>query len=309
MEERVQKILARSGFGSRRFCETLITAGRVRVNGIQAQLGSKADADVDQILVDNHPIPQPEAKLYIALNKPRGVLSTVEAPDSRSTVRDLVSLPGTIYPVGRLDVDSEGLILLTNDGDLADHLTHPKYQHAKEYRVLVARQPDNEQLEAFRHGVVLSDGYRTAPAEVHIDTQQGKGAWLGVTLYEGRKRQIRETCAQIGLPVVRIVRIRIATLKLGSLKPGQWRKLTTAEIAALKSKPDKPAGKPLKPGKPFDRQTGQQIKKPKIITTRKPTARTAPDYPRKPVKPYTRRVAIGQSQPPDRKKKPRRRTG
>src|SRR4030042_4596975 len=162
MEERVQKILAHAGFGSRRACEDLITAGRVTVNGQVAHIGSKADLQEDQIKLDGKLIKPPEAYQYIILYKPRGVLSTVSSPDPRPTVRDLVPVQGTLYPVGRLDVDSEGLILLTNDGELADHLTHPKYHHAKEYRVLVAKHPDNEQLEAFRHGVVLSDGYRTA---------------------------------------------------------------------------------------------------------------------------------------------------
>jgi 23S rRNA pseudouridine2605 synthase len=141
-----------------------------------------------------------------------------------------------LYPVGRLDVESEGLILLTNDGELANHLTHPRYGHEKEYRVLVARRPDKEQLEAFRHGVVLEDGHRTLPAIVSIESGFGKGAWLRIILREGRKRQIREMCALVGLPVVRIVRIRISTLLLGNLKPREWRSLTENEVAELKGK-------------------------------------------------------------------------
>jgi 23S rRNA pseudouridine2605 synthase len=235
MEERLQKILSRAGLGSRRSCEIIIKTGRVRVNGHVAELGSKADHFRDQITVDGALIPKAEPLTYIALYKPRGVLSTVEAPDPRQTVRDLVPVPGTLYPVGRLDADSEGLILLTNDGELADQLTHPKFRHPKEYRVLVARQPDEKQLEAFRHGVVMSDGHRTAPAEAKIETFHGKGAWMNVVLYEGRKRQIRETCSLIGLPVVRIVRIRIATLLLGNLKPNQWRYLSDSEVKSLKS--------------------------------------------------------------------------
>jgi 23S rRNA pseudouridine2605 synthase len=173
--------------------------------------------------------------IYIALHKPRGVLSTVEAPDPRQTVRDLVPLPGTLFPVGRLDVDSEGLILLTNDGELANRLTHPRYGHEKEYRVLVARHPDEQQLETWRRGLVLSDGYRTAPAKVRVESLAGKGAWLRVILLEGRKRQIREVGTLIGLPVVRIVRIRIGTLQLGNLKTKEWRPLTNQEITSLKS--------------------------------------------------------------------------
>lgn len=234
MEERLQKILARAGFGSRRSCETYITAGRVRVNGHIASLGSKADPERDQITLDGESIPKPEPKVYVALHKPRGVLSTVEAQDPRPTVRDLIPLPGTLYPVGRLDVDSEGLILLTNDGELANQLSHPKFGHEKEYRVLVARQPDEQQLAAFRHGIVLEDGYRTSPADIYVERNHGKGAWLNIILREGRKRQIRETCAQVGLPVVRILRVRMGMLRLGSLKPREWRPLSSAEIKVLK---------------------------------------------------------------------------
>src|SRR5512136_1516345 len=146
MEERLQKIMAQAGLGSRRSCEELIAAGRVTVNGKVAILGSKADPAVDRILVDHQPLKTPETLVYIAVYKPRGVLSTVSDPDPRPTVRQLVELPGTFYPVGRLDVDSEGLVLLTNDGDLANRLTHPRYGHEKEYRVLLARHPDEKQL-------------------------------------------------------------------------------------------------------------------------------------------------------------------
>jgi 23S rRNA pseudouridine2605 synthase len=234
MEERLQKILARSGLGSRRACEELIEAGRVTVNGKMAVLGSKADPQTAHILVDGRSIRTAEPLKYIALYKPRGVLSTVDAPDSRTTVRELVSEPEHLYPVGRLDVDSEGLVLLTNDGELANRLTHPRYGHEKEYRVLVARRPDEEQMTAWRHGVVLEDGHRTAPAQVHFESGSGKGAWLRVILREGRKRQIRETGSQIGLPVVRIIRIRIGSLMLGALKPGQSRRLTEDELRELK---------------------------------------------------------------------------
>jgi 23S rRNA pseudouridine2605 synthase len=237
MEERIQKILAQAGWGSRRACEGLITAGRVRVNGQPVQLGSKADPDADIITVDGRKVAAAETLVYVAVNKPRGVLSAVEAPDPRPTVRTLVTLSGTLYPVGRLDVESEGLILLTNDGELANRLTHPRYGHEKEYRVLVARRPDKEQIEAFRHGIVLEDGHRTLPATAYIESGFGKGAWLRITLREGRKRQIREMCALVGLPVVRIVRIRIGTLLLGNLKPREWRLLTDKEVADLKGKP------------------------------------------------------------------------
>lgn len=242
MEERLQKILARAGYGSRRANEVLISAGRVTVNGTVAQLGTKANPAVDKIAVDGKPIKVEEALVYIALNKPRGVLSTVDASDPRKTVRDLVPVSERVYPVGRLDVDSEGLVLMTNDGELANRLTHPRYGHEKEYRVLVARHPDETQMNAWRHGVVLEDGYRTRPAQVRVESLFGKGAWLRVILNEGRKRQIREMGDLTGLPVVRIVRIRIGSLLLAGINPGQWRYLTEKEVAEL--------NKPLRPARP-----------------------------------------------------------
>jgi 23S rRNA pseudouridine2605 synthase len=233
-EERVQKILARAGYGSRRSSEDLITAGRVRINGVVAVLGSKADAQHDTISVDNQPIAREQAPAYIALNKPQGVLSEVSHEETRQTVRDMIPVPGHLFIVGRLDLESEGLILLTNDGELANRLTHPRYGHEKEYRVLVGARPDSRQLEAWRHGVVLEDGYRTAQAQVRLEGISGKGAWMRVILHEGRKRQIREMGRLTGLPVLRIQRIRIGSLLLGELKPGQWRNLRPDEIRALK---------------------------------------------------------------------------
>ena len=236
MSDRLQKILAQAGYGSRRACEDFITAGRVRVNGQLASLGQKADPAIDKITVDGRPIAAAEALIYIALYKPRNVLSTVESErgDDRQTVRDLVDVSGHIYPVGRLDFESEGLVLMTNDGDLTNKLTHPRFGHEKEYRVLLARRPDQDQMEAWKRGVVLEDGYKTQPVNVRFESAQGKGAWVRVVMGEGRKRQIRETCQQLGLPVVRILRVRIGTLQIGNLKPRQWRYLTTQEIDGLK---------------------------------------------------------------------------
>lgn len=236
MPERLQKILAQAGYGSRRACEDFISAGRVRVNGQIASLGQKADPAVDRITIDGKPIAAAESLTYIALNKPRFVLSTVEKErgDDRQTVRDLVEVPQHVYPVGRLDFESEGLVLMTNDGDLANKLTHPRFGHEKEYRVLLARRPDQDQLEAWRRGVVLEDGYKTAPVDIRFERPQGKGAWVRIVMGEGRKRQIRETCKQLGLPVVRIVRTRIGALRLANLKPRQWRYLTREEVNGLK---------------------------------------------------------------------------
>jgi 23S rRNA pseudouridine2605 synthase len=219
-QERVQKILARAGYGSRRACELIITAGRVKVNKQIIGLGDKADADVDEISVDGRQVKFPESFTYVALNKPRNVISAVSTPEQRKTVRDLVGIDVNLFPVGRLDVDSEGLILLTNDGELANQLTHPRY----------------EQLNLWKRGVVLEDGYKTKPAGVWFVSASGKGAWLRVILHEGRKRQIREMGNLTGLPVVRIIRMRIASLELGTLKPGEWRYLTPIEITGLKGK-------------------------------------------------------------------------
>ena len=240
MLERLQKILAQSGYGSRRACEDFITAGRVRVNGQLASLGQKADPAIDKITVDGKPIAAAESLTYIALYKPRNVLSTVERErgDDRQTVRDLVDVAQHVHPVGRLDFESEGLVLMTNDGDLTNKLTHPRYGHEKEYRVLLARRPDEQRMEAWRRGVILEDGYKTAPVQIRFEGAQGKGAWVRVMMGEGRKRQIRETCQQLGLPVVRILRIRIGSLRLDNLKARQWRYLTMKEVEDLK----KPAG-------------------------------------------------------------------
>ncbi|HNY99833.1 MAG TPA: pseudouridine synthase [Anaerolineaceae bacterium] len=235
MEERLQKILARNGFGSRRSSETIILEGRVRVNGVVAKIGAKADPFRDTITVDGKPLPKTETRMvYVALHKPRYVLSDSGAIDDRKTVRDLVPLPGHLFTVGRLDFDSEGLILLTNDGELANILTHPRYGHEKEYRVLVSEKPDEKQLSALRHGVVLEDGHRTAPAHVKMESAAGKSVWIRMTLREGRNRQIREMAVRVGLDVIRLVRVRIGSVLLGNLKPGEWRELSNVEVRRLK---------------------------------------------------------------------------
>jgi 23S rRNA pseudouridine2605 synthase len=236
MEARLQKILAQAGLGSRRSCEEFIQAGRVQVNGQVAKIGQKADPAKDKITLDGKLVATKVEFVYIALHKPRNVLSTVapEPGDNRKTLRDLVDVPDRVYPIGRLDFDSEGLMLMTNDGDLANKLTHPRYGHEKEYRVLLARRPDDKQLQTWSRGVVLEDGHKTAPAQVRFASTAGKGAWVRVVMGEGRKRQIREIGSLLGLPVVRILRVRIGTLRLGSLKPRQWRYLSTQEIVDLK---------------------------------------------------------------------------
>jgi 23S rRNA pseudouridine2605 synthase len=239
-KERLQKILAAAGLGSRRSCERLIEEGRVEVNGASATLGMSADPAADKIRVDGMPLPsRPRAQTF-ALHKPRGVVSSLAAQGNRATVRDLLPFSGRFYPVGRLDKDSEGLILLTNDGELAQRISHPRFEVEKEYRVLVGRRPAEEQLQIWRRGVVLEDGFRTAPMAVKLEASEGRGAWLRVIMHEGRKHELRDVGLRIGLPVVRIIRRRIGGLELGDLKPGAYRELSARETAALQALPTPP---------------------------------------------------------------------
>ncbi|MCS7178875.1 MAG: rRNA pseudouridine synthase [Anaerolineae bacterium] len=240
MEERLQKVLARAGWGARRTCEDLIRQGRVTVNGQVAQLGQKVDPQRDRIEVDGQPIRLPRTFTYIALHKPPGVLSDEGDGSGRCpTVLDLVRHPAHLFPAGRLDLRSEGLVLLTDDGDLALRLTHPRFGHEKEYHVLVEGRPSARTLEQWRQGVEL-DGKTTAPAQVEILRTEGERTWLRVVLREGRKRQIRRVAARLGHPVVRLIRVRIGPIHLGNLPPGQWRPLTPAEVRALRRSTDRP---------------------------------------------------------------------
>lgn len=235
MEERIQKILARMGHGSRRQCETLISDGRVYVNGVRAGLGAKADPAADAITVDGEKqVYQEQEKIYIAMYKPRFVLSDRAVNDPRRNVFSLVPNSDSLFVVGRLDFESEGLVLLTNDGELANRLSHPRYEKEKEYKVLVAKKPDETQLETWRRGVVLENGEKTASAQVRIVRFQGDGAWLSVIMKEGKKREIREICRMIGLPVVKLIRIRIGTLTVGSLKSGEWILLNEQQVEGLR---------------------------------------------------------------------------
>jgi len=243
MEERLQKILARAGFGSRRACEELIRQRRVTVNGNVAQLGQKADLDRDRIFLDGNPVQAKHGYTYVALHKPRGVLSDEGDGSGRlTTVHDMVSLPERLFPVGRLDLRSEGLILLTDDGDLTFRLTHPRFGHEKEYQVLVEGEPDETTLNRWRQGVFL-EGKRTAPARVTVIEGVKDGVWLRIVLREGRKRQIRRVAAMLGHPAHRVIRMRIGTLRLGDLSMGKWRKLSYAEVKALRKSVQEPRKK------------------------------------------------------------------
>lgn len=245
-QERIQKILARAGFGSRRDCEVYLRDGRVTVNGVRVGLGDKADAERDQILLDGKQVSASQEKIYIAINKPRQVLSAIHQDDDRKDVLDLVPIRAHLFPVGRLDYDSEGLLLLTNDGDFANRLSHPRYEHEKEYIVQIGRRPEEEQLNIWRRGIVLEDGYRTAPARIDLIEAHANSAVLRIVLKEGRKRQIRESGERIGLPVERIKRVRIGKILLGDLKPGEWRYLTRLEVASMSSSSgSQPVRKPV----------------------------------------------------------------
>jgi len=234
MGERLQKLLARAGIASRRASEVLIREGRVTVNGRQATIGMSADPARDEIRVDGVRLSEPETAVIIALNKPSGVVSTSRSQRGAPTVVDLVALSQRVFPVGRLDKQSEGLILLTNDGALANRLAHPRYEHEKEYRVLLDRPPDRAQLEAWRRGVTLQDGTRTLPANITYEGGSTGPTWVKVVLRQGLKRQIRLSAQALGLNVRRLIRTKFAGIELGELRPGAWRKLNPREVAALR---------------------------------------------------------------------------
>jgi 23S rRNA pseudouridine2605 synthase len=234
-EIRLQKVLARAGLGSRRTCEGYITAGRVAVNGQPAKLGMKADPERDRITFDGEPVISAQKLVYIMLNKPAGILSSLKSQGGLPTVVDLVQVPQRVYPVGRLDKNSEGLILLTNDGELAEAYMHPRYEHEKEYRVLLDRRPSHTEVERWKDGLQLRDGFRTSPAKVWIEKPEGKMPWVRVILKEGHKRQLRESARVLGLRVQRLKRIRMGPLEIGDLNPGDWRFLDPEEIRRMKT--------------------------------------------------------------------------
>ena len=235
-EQRVQKIMAQADIGSRRECEAIISQGRVQVNGKVIALGTKADAQKDTILVDGVRIGKALKKIYIVVNKPKGVLSTnkAEPEDDRPTIRELVDVSGHLFTVGRLDADSEGLLILTNDGELANKLSHPRYEHTKTYKVTVKGKVARATLESWETGVWLDDS-RAAACSVKILQSSKRSTILRIVMLEGRKRQIRRVATILGHPVMRLVRTHIGQLGLGTLRKGAWYQLGNDEIEALQT--------------------------------------------------------------------------
>lgn len=235
MKERLQKLMAQANLGSRRAAEDLIRQGRVRVNGEVAKLGDQADPQTDVVEVDGARLNlASDKKVYIAAYKPRNVLTTnaAHSSDDRRTLRGMIPLQGHLYAIGRLDADSEGLVVMTNDGELTNKLTHPRYRHTKTYRVTVQGLPSEETLERWQAGVFLEDG-KTAPCYVRIIRGGATQTVLRIVMTEGRKRQIRRVATLLGHPVKRLLRTNIGMLDLGELRPGDWRELTAREVKLM----------------------------------------------------------------------------
>ncbi len=233
MEQRLQKIIAEMGIASRRKAEELILEGRVTVNGRAAVIGMKADPLRDHIKVNGKLLTQPEKKVYYIFNKPRGVVTSMSDPQGRPTVNDFLGgIKQRVYPVGRLDYDSEGMLILTNDGELAYAILHPSKKIPKTYLVKVKGVLEDADIEKLSRGIKL-DGVMTAPAKVKRLRKTENNSWLEMTIYEGRKRQIRRMLERVGHPVIRLLRVRINGLEMGELGPGAFRRLTQEEIKKI----------------------------------------------------------------------------
>ena len=236
MEERLQKILARAGFSSRRGAEQLMLEGRVTRNGeIVKELGTRADLDKDDVRVDGVRVKAPKALVYLVLNKPRGVVSTRSDPERRQTVMDLVPPVAGLFPVGRLDVTTEGLMLLTTDGTFAERVAHPRYEVARVYHAKVYRVPTAETLERLRKGVTV-DGERMAVDQARV-LRAGNNGWVELTLHEGKHHEVRRLLEAVGHPVSKLKRVALGPLTTRGLEPGQFRTLRPAEVKALMAPP------------------------------------------------------------------------
>lgn len=235
MLERIQKVIARAGIASRREAEKLISEGRVTLNGkVVEELGTKVDTDKDYIKVDGKLITRPEPKAYLILYKPRGYVTTTSDPEGRPTIMELLErVKGRVFPVGRLDYDTEGLILCTNDGDLTHRLQHPSHEVPKTYFAKVEGVPTLEEITKLRKGIKLEDGM-TAPAKVKLVRKVEANSWLEITIHEGRNRQVKRMVEAIGHPIIKLKREGLAFLTLGDLKSGEFRHLTAEEIKKLK---------------------------------------------------------------------------
>jgi len=282
MQERLQKLISQAGITSRRAAEELILAGRVSVNGIiVTELGSKADPAVDNITVDNKPVKPVSSHLYVLLNKPVGYMTTMDDPGGRQLVTDLLKdIKERVYPVGRLDYNTEGLLLLTNDGDWANKLMHPRHEIDKEYQVRIRGKVHQSQLDQLAHGVMIDDKI-TAPATVQLIKDGEQNDWISITIHEGRNRQVRRMCEAVSLSVVRLRRVRYGAVWMGDLKIGQYRLLTDSEVQSLAATAPKKAangtarehyGKRTerKETKPVSKQPKTRINQ-QNVTRKKPT--------------------------------------
>src|SRR5947209_184523 len=231
--ERVQKLLAAAGLGSRRSCEQLVSSGRVTVNGQVIQLGARADPDADRVAVDGVAVDLSHDAVTYALNKPSGIVTSASDPAGRPVVVDLVPEQPRVFPIGRLDIATEGLLLLTNDGDLAQVVTHPRHGVEKTYVVEVPGALGPRELGRLRRGVELDDG-PTAPARIGKVSRSSDGTLFEITIHEGRNRQVRRMVEEVGSRVRRLVRIRVGSVRLGRLAPGQWRPLAASEVHELR---------------------------------------------------------------------------
>ena len=237
MQQRLQKLISQAGITSRRAAEEMILAGRVSVNGtVITELGSKADPAGDCVCVDGKPLQFAARRLYILLNKPVGYMTTLDDPEGRPLVTDLLKeISERVYPVGRLDYNTEGLLLLTNDGEWANRLMHPRHEIEKEYHVRVRGKVHNSQLDQLAKGVQIDDR-STAPATVRLIKDGEQNDWISITIHEGRNRQVRRMCEAVSLSVVRLKRVRYGDLAIGPLKPGEYRQLSEAEVSKLAGK-------------------------------------------------------------------------
>ncbi|MCX5851964.1 MAG: pseudouridine synthase [Deltaproteobacteria bacterium] len=237
MKERLQKIISRSGVASRRAAEKLIREGSVSVNGVVIDVpGSKADSVRDEIRVSGRRISTEGYRVYVALYKPRGYISTLSDPEGRPLVTDLLKkIPERLYPVGRLDYDSEGLILLTNDGSFAHRIQHPSHEIPKTYAVKIRGEMAPGEIDRLRRGITLADG-RFIPRSVRITRKNSKSSWIEITVTEGRNRILRRSLELLGKEVTRLVRLGIGTVELGTLKPGEYRRLTHQEVEKLRAR-------------------------------------------------------------------------